>query len=92
MSDPQDVAEALDMDKLGGEFPPDEPLGVEDGTADDSITESFEGRESRLVPEDEPVISTRSEPLDGGNRVSPQDEDAQVPAPAEEATLHLEEP
>jgi hypothetical protein len=54
MTDEQDQAEALDETKIGGEYPPDEPLGVEDyGTtaAEERVDEPLDERVAREVPE-----------------------------------------
>lgn len=62
MSDPQDRAEALDADKVDADYPPEEPLGVDE----DEVTprgertdESFEERDARhqVAPDEErPVV------------------------------------
>jgi hypothetical protein len=91
MSDAQDRAEALDDDKLGGEFPPERPLGADEGR-NDAVTESFEEREARHLPDDERRVNpTEDEALTEGTAVSPQDEVAETPEAAEEAALRLRE-
>ena len=62
-SDPQDEAEAVDSDKLGDEYPPEEPLGVDEyGTtaAEERVDEPLEERVAReepdvLVPEPDEI-------------------------------------
>lgn len=64
MSDPQDIAEALDTDKVGDvDFPPEEPLGVDEDEVtprgertDESFAERDARYESETVAADEPVI------------------------------------
>jgi hypothetical protein len=54
MSDPQNRAEALDDDKVGPEFPPEEPLGVDERAvtpAGQWLPESLEERTGREEPE-----------------------------------------
>ncbi len=41
----------------------------------------------RVVPDDERAVDDIDEPVDGGNRVSPRDEERVVPLPAEDADL-----
>ena len=50
MADEQDQAEQLDEDKHSPEFPPDEPLGVDDPTRDDRIEDDYETRDARHEP------------------------------------------
>jgi hypothetical protein len=91
MSDAQDRAEALDDDKLGGEFPPERPLGADEGRTDE-VTESFEERDARHLPDDERrVNAAEDEALVEGTVVSPQDEVAETPEAAEEAALRVRE-
>ena len=87
MSDAQDRAEALDDDKLGGEFPPDRPMGAEGRT--DHAQESFAERDARHVPDEERPVPER-EALVDGTSVSPQDEVAETPEAAEEAALRMQ--
>lgn len=54
IDDSQDQAEALDDDKLGGDYPPEEPLGVEEyGTtaAEERYGEPLDERIRREEPE-----------------------------------------
>jgi hypothetical protein len=104
MADQQDRAEALDDDKLGGEYPPDNPIGVDDPTRDDQIRDSFEDRGLREDPDGERVGNLTLADLDRG--ASPDEEkdlvaDAvepegdplpndRVPPPPEEAAVHTE--
>jgi hypothetical protein len=91
MPDEQDRAEMLDDDKLGGEMPPERPLGAH-RRQDDAIPESFAGRDARTEPEvdearvpDDEAVPTDEEPI------TPDDEVAETPEAAEEAALHLQE-
>ena len=79
--DDQDIAESLDDDKLPGDYPPDEPMGVDDYgvTAAEELTdEPLEERVAREVPErGRPVdrgIGTLLDPDEGGS--SDQEPDA----------------
>ena len=85
MADEQDRAEALDADKIDGEYPPDDPLGV-DGwgvTGDEqaqreSLAERF-GREEPVQPDAErPVIQPYAE-----SEEDLLDDEAQLVADAE---------
>jgi hypothetical protein len=93
MPDEQDRAEALDDDKVGGEYPPERPLGAH-RRQDDAIVESFAGRGARTEPEVEEV-STPGDDVDviaaDEPPVAPDDEIAVVPEAAEEAAIHLQE-
>jgi hypothetical protein len=92
VSDPQDQAEQLDDDKLGGEFPPEAPLGADEGR-DDPVTESYAERDARYVPDEERRVQpAEDEALVEGTTVSPQDELAETPEAAEEAALRIREP
>jgi hypothetical protein len=90
MSDPQDQAEQYDTDKLGGEYPPDEPLGADEGRTDE-VTESFAERDARHEPEavPAPAAAVEGEALVEASEVSPQDEVAEVPQAAEEAAMQV---
>ena len=57
MSDPQARAEALDGDKLPEEYPPYEPVGVDEAEVTprgERTNESFEERDERMQDEPEP--------------------------------------
>ncbi len=56
----------LDADKLGGQYPPDNPLGVDDPTRDDHVTDDLATRTLREDPEGEAAF--RSDP--DGERVA----------------------
>jgi hypothetical protein len=92
MPDEQDTAEALDGDKLGGEYPPERPLGAH-RRQDDAIPESFAGRDARTEPEvDDPDAArpvAEEEPFDGDVAITTDDEVAETPEAAEEAALHV---
>jgi hypothetical protein len=89
MSDAQDRAEATDDDKLGGEFPPERPLGAH-RRQDDAIPESFAGREARLEPEVGQAAGTGEETVAvGDDAVAPDDAPVETPEAAEEAALHV---
>lgn len=69
-SDPQEQSEAVDSDKIGDEYPPEKPLGVEEygiTAAEERVDESLEERAARdepdiLVPDPED-ISLVAEPV-----------------------------
>ena len=76
--DDQDVSEALDDDKLPGDYPPEQPLGVDEygvTAAEELVDEPLEERVRREVPEqaraDDRGIGSIVEPDEGG---SPDDE------------------
>lgn len=53
--DPQDRAEALDADEIGGEYPPEEPMGVDEAEVTpqgEATSESFEERDARHRADD----------------------------------------
>lgn len=51
----QDQAEDLDEDKLGDvDYPPEQPVGVDDPTQDSKVTDSITEREQREQPEAAP--------------------------------------
>ena len=88
MSDPQDRAEALDDDKISPtdrpveelDYPPEEPMAVEDyGTTavEEQVDEPLEERIAREVPDGAPV----DEPV--GRLVEPGEDE--IGAPDEEA-------
>jgi hypothetical protein len=58
--EPQDEAEALDDDRLAGEYPPEEPIGVDayGTTGDDTTRDSALEREAPLPSEEEAVPVT----------------------------------
>src|SRR3954447_10012046 len=98
-SDEQDRAEGLDDDKIGDEFPPDQPLGVDTyGTtaAEERAGEPIVEALAREVPDDsatamdagadEMIVTER---LDDDERDIVQEREGAVPA--EEAALHIEE-
>jgi hypothetical protein len=75
MSDPQDVAEAQDDDKIGGEFPPEEPVAVEDygvTGAEQRWDEPLEERVEREEPD--PLV----EELEGNAPTPVDDRDRRV--------------
>ncbi len=52
MADEQDHAEDVDTDKVEGlEYPPEHPIGVDDPTQDDRVTDTFSDRAAREEPE-----------------------------------------
>jgi hypothetical protein len=104
MADEQDQAEALDDDKLGGEYPPENPMGVDDPTRDDRVRDSFEDRGLREDPDGERVGNLTLADLDQGagpdeekdlvadavdGETDPLPSDRVAPAP-EEAAVHTE--
>ncbi|HWJ63986.1 MAG TPA: hypothetical protein VNS19_18585 [Acidimicrobiales bacterium] len=92
MSDAQDRAEALDDDKVGGEFPPDHLVGAEAygaAGADPGAPESVERRAAREEPEERP--GDRPESLgypDEEDVVDDSVQEHEAPRPAEEAAVH----
>src|SRR5690349_19770446 len=104
MADDQDRAEALDDDKLGGDFPPDNPMGVDDPTRDDRVTDSFEDRGLREDADGERVANLTLADLDRGagpdeekdlvgDAVGDEDDrlaNDRTPAAPEEAAVHTE--
>jgi hypothetical protein len=105
VQDEQDRAEALDDDAHDEAFPPERPLGIEDPTRDDRIEDSLavrtlreerpEAAEARpviqpYVDEADAVLDEESE-LIADATIDERDPEADaMPAPAEEAALHLE--
>ena len=104
MADEQDKAEALDDDTLGGDYPPDNPVGVGDPTQDDKIRDSFEDRGLREDPDGERVGNLTLTDLDrgagpdeekdlvadtAGDETDPLASD-RVPVAPEEAAVHTE--
>jgi len=93
MSDPQDQAESLDEDKIGGEYPPDKLWGAEAyGAAgtDPGAPEIVERRAAREEPEQRP--EPQGYPGDDDIRSLDDVDDAvqehEAPIPAEEAAVH----
>lgn len=95
-------SEALDDDKIGGEYPPDEPLGVEDyGTtpAEERWDEPIDERIEREVPEGDTAAaqSGDSGPLADddsftGDETTRDVATEGVPGPAEEEAVHVQDP
>lgn len=88
MPDDQDRAEMTDDDKLGGEYPPERPLGAH-RRQDDAIPESFAGREARTEPEVGRRPEDEDVPIDGVGPITPDDETSETPEAAEEAALQV---
>lgn len=79
-SDPQDQAEALDDDRLNEEYPPEEPLGVEDyGTteAEERFREPLAERVLREEP-DFGEVAAAAEPEDRPVLVDPDSVEGMV--------------
>ncbi|HSL56469.1 MAG TPA: hypothetical protein VK866_01375 [Acidimicrobiales bacterium] len=77
MSDPQDRSEALDDDKLAGEYPPDRPLGAESyGTTpgEERVDEPLADRVAREEPEDAPPSDRPVAPLVGDDVLDDREE------------------
>lgn len=91
MSDPQDRAEALDADKIDADYPPEEPLGVDEPEVTprgERTDESFEERDARheVAPEEErPSVRPYHEAEE-----DVLDEEAQAVADAEEGPRDTE--
>jgi hypothetical protein len=104
MADEQDQAEALDDDKVAGTYPPDEPMGVDDPTRDDRVTDDVATRRLREDPDGERVANLTLADLDEGagpdeekdlvaNAVGGEDDplpNDRVPPAPEEAAVHTE--
>jgi hypothetical protein len=75
MSDPQDVAEALDDDKVGAEFPPEEPLGVDDYGVTEAEQRWDEPLEERVDREEPDPLVEALEGRDARDRARPGPED-----------------
>ena len=85
MSDEQDLAEALDDDKLGPDYPPDEPLGVDEPEVTplgERTSESFADRDARHEPEEIPAEPPLVRPLQDAEQ-DVLDDEAQAVADAE---------
>lgn len=88
MTDGQDRAEALDDDKIGGEFPPDHLIGAEaygEAGAEPGAPESVERRAAREEPEQRPEPT--GEP--GEDEIDDTVQEHEAPRPAEEAAVHV---
>jgi len=88
MSDGQDRAEALDDDKIGGEFPPDHLIGAEaygEAGAEPGAPESVERRAAREEPEQRPEPT--GEP--GEDEIDDTVQEHEAPRPAEVAAVHV---
>lgn len=108
-SDEQDRAEALDPDMIDPELhdiPPDQPLGVDDPTVDDRVTDDIEARRRREMPdhirpprplvqpweeEDEALLDDEADLVAEALVDARDPESDPAPPPAEEAALHLED-
>ncbi|HLT15219.1 MAG TPA: hypothetical protein VK007_00835 [Acidimicrobiales bacterium] len=83
--DPQDRAEALDADKIGAEYPPVEPMGVDEAEVTphgEATSESFEERDARYRAggdDDRPLVQPYHEADE-----DLLDDEAQAVADAEE--------
>jgi hypothetical protein len=95
MTDAQDRAEALDDDKIGGDFPPDKLIGAEAygaAGADPGAPESVIARAAREEPELRPD-DVAAAPFDGlagdGGSVEGTVQDLEAPLDAEDAAMHL---
>jgi hypothetical protein len=89
--DPQDQAEALDDDELGGDYPPEEPLGVEEyGTtpAEERYDEPLDERVLREEPEGARPDGA-ADPSAGDPTLHDVVTEREAPVPAEEAALHV---
>lgn len=108
MADEQNQAEALDEDKLGGEFPPDKPLGKDAygaAGAEPHADENVVARAAREEPEEVPpagldegrdpydaVVLSEEDQFTGDETVRDVVQEREAPIPAEEAALHVEVP
>src|SRR3954467_3416178 len=97
--DEQDRAEELDDDKLEGDFPPDQPLGVDTygvTPAEERVVEPIAEALAREVPDDLPrVLDREADDIVGTERVPDEERDIvqerEGAVPAEEAALHIEQ-
>jgi hypothetical protein len=92
LQDAQDRAEALDDDKLPGEFPPDRPTAVEEDRvtpAGEWLPETLAERVEREEPEPLAGGDGTADALQASDRVGDQ-LPGPVAAPAEEVALHEE--
>jgi hypothetical protein len=104
--DPQDQAEALDDDRIDGDYPPDRPLGVDAyGTtgAEERWDEPLAERVSREEPDDDERARTdfATDPevgaLDDGDVLTGDTTtrdvvlEREAPAAAEEAAIHVDD-
>lgn len=88
MSDPQDRAEQLDDDAIGGEFPPDKLLGAQAygaAGAEPHAPEGVAARAAREEPEERPEPSGIP---DDDDLVDDVVQEREAPIPAEEAAVH----
>ena len=97
----QDRAEALDDDKLGGEFPPEDPLGVDEyGTtaAEERVDEPLAERVAREEPEvdaptDQPVpLADRDDAIQDGEAWAEEAAVAEPDATATDTATEREAP
>jgi len=102
-TEPQDEAEALDDDRLAGEYPPEEPLGAESyGTtgAEEHWDEPLAERVRREEPDDasaredfevDPSVGALDEgdPLTGDDTLRDSALEREAPVPAEEDAMHV---
>jgi hypothetical protein len=80
----QDLSEHLDDDKLGGDFPPDEPLGVEEygiTNHEQRYPEPIAERVEREIPDD---LASAADVTRHGTVL-----DRSGDVPAEEAAVHV---
>lgn len=94
MSDPQDIAESLDDDKIGGDYPPDKLLGAQAygaAGAEPHATESVVARAAREEPDDLAAALERSSDGIPPEETHPEEmvQEREAPRPAEEAALHV---
>lgn len=104
MADAQDKSESLDDDKIGDDFPPDEPLGADaygEAGAEPGAPESVVRRSAREEPEELPLqpLATRSDPelgaladgddFSGDASLRETVQEAEAPVAAEEAAMHV---
>jgi hypothetical protein len=102
-TDPQDEAEALDDDRLDGEYPPESPLGVDAyGTtgAEERWDEPLAERVAREEPDDDrarrdlPEVEglgalDDGDPLAGDDTLRDVAQEREAPVPAEEDAVHV---
>jgi len=102
MSDSDQAGEPFDDEVVGDndEYPPEQPLGVEDQGAVGGVRDSLEERDERLSPERRPA-AVRPDPSTGaladddeftGDETTRDVATEKAPPSAEEDAIHIERP
>jgi hypothetical protein len=88
----QNRAEGLDEDEIGGDFPPEEPLGVDEyGTTagEERFDEPLDERIAREEPDVLPVDGSAAQADEVDDTFDDAVQEHEAPVPAEEAALHI---